>query len=333
MEIQDAPRVPGEVFSTAHAKHGLDALRETYPGADITKSDGDASRHRYAATRYLVGGALVGYDSTESLTIDRTTRHLADGVDMYAMVFHLDGHSVHDDRVIKTGDLELQDFTEPYKAKFSNFRSVSLFLPRATLAPKLEVPEAGAIRRVPGESPLVKLAAKTLMNLHEALPHMTVDEANRAIHPVVDLCATAVNGHVESTLARNALESSLGTRARQFIEDELETPELSVEYVQRRFRCSRSHLYRVFPEAGGINAYIKNRRLRASVRRMSDPKYSKRTISEIAFELGFSSASVFGRAFKRRYGVSPRDARRAPAALAGYRSAQTNTLHDWFTLI
>jgi AraC-like DNA-binding protein len=325
--------VPSVLFTTEGEKHGLEALRETYRGVNFTKPGGTPSEHHYSATRFSVGGAVIGHDTTEALNIDRTPQHLADGLDMYAMVFHLDGHSVYDDKIISTGDLEFQDFTEPYKGKFSDFRSLSLFLPRQLLTPKLDTPEAGAIRRVPRKSPLVKLACTTLMNFYRALPSMTADEASRAVHPVVDLCATAVNGHAESPLARSALQNSLGTRVRRFIEMDLESPDLSVEKIEKRFRCSRTHLYRTFPTPGGIASYIRDRRLRRANQKMRDPRHAHRSVTDIAYELGFSSSTVFGRAFKRRFDMTPRDARCDVASPIASIESPRQTLHDWFSMM
>nr|WP_291557272.1 helix-turn-helix domain-containing protein [Comamonas sp. SCN 65-56] len=42
---------------------------------------------------------------------------------------------------------------------------------------------------------------------------------------------------------------------------------------------------------------------------MCDPRASARSVSEIAFAWGFNDAAHFSRAFKNRFGCSPRDMR------------------------
>jgi len=322
------------VFSTEGAKHGLDAVRKTYRCADITTERGEPSQHRYRATRYMVAGTVVGHDRTDSLTIHRAPRHLADGVDMYALLFHLRGQSVQGQTVIETGDFALQDFAEPNKANFSTIEAVSLFMPRKLLAPKLDIPDAGAVRRVRGDSSLAKLASQMLVGFYEALPNMTMAEANRALHPVIDLCAIAINGHVDSCGAKSAVRQGLGLRIRRFIESHLESPELSVGHIQKHFRCSRSLLYRVFPSAGGIVDYIRERRLNRAMHRLVNPGDTQLSVTEIAAQLGFASSTVFGRSFKRRFGITPREARTSSSScLPIVEAERKRSLHDWFTAL
>ena len=56
--------------------------------------------------------------------------------------------------------------------------------------------------------------------------------------------------------------------------------------------------------------YIWAQRLDAARRALCDPACAARTVSEIAFSLGFNDAAHFSRAFRARFGCSPRDVRR-----------------------
>jgi AraC-like DNA-binding protein len=42
---------------------------------------------------------------------------------------------------------------------------------------------------------------------------------------------------------------------------------------------------------------------------LGDPRFVGRTISAIAFDAGFGDLSYFNRVFRRRYGLTPSDAR------------------------
>src|SRR5215472_2826247 len=77
---------------------------------------------------------------------------------------------------------------------------------------------------------------------------------------------------------------------------------------------SRSNLYRLFEDTGGIARYIRRERL-LEARAVLSNLETTQTISEIAEEFCFADASSFSRAFKREFGCSPGDAR--SAALAG----------------
>lgn len=58
-----------------------------------------------------------------------------------------------------------------------------------------------------------------------------------------------------------------------------------------------------------VAAWIRQQRLEASRRDLTDPNVASRSVAAIAKRWGFSSASQFTQAFKARYGMPPRDYR------------------------
>jgi AraC-like DNA-binding protein len=85
---------------------------------------------------------------------------------------------------------------------------------------------------------------------------------------------------------------------------------------------SRSHLYRLFEDAGGVARYIQRRRLHEAHAILSHPATTK-PISLIAEELCFPTS--FSRAFKREFGCSPSEARFA--ALGGSAHSAVPRVH------
>jgi AraC-like DNA-binding protein len=77
---------------------------------------------------------------------------------------------------------------------------------------------------------------------------------------------------------------------------------------------SRSNLYRLFEDDGGVARYIQSQRLLEAHAVLSDPA-TKKSISAIGEDLCFADASSFSRTFKREFGHSPGEVR--SAALAG----------------
>ncbi len=60
-------------------------------------------------------------------------------------------------------------------------------------------------------------------------------------------------------------------------------------------------------EGATPSAYIQERRLRMAAERLRRPDAP--CITEVAMAVGFNDLTHFGRAFRRRYGVTPRDYR------------------------
>ena len=77
---------------------------------------------------------------------------------------------------------------------------------------------------------------------------------------------------------------------------------------------SRSNLYRLFEDTGGVARFIQRERLLEARAVLSDPEKTQ-SISSIAEDLCFADASSFTRAFKREFDYTPREAR--AAALSG----------------
>ena len=73
---------------------------------------------------------------------------------------------------------------------------------------------------------------------------------------------------------------------------------------------SRSNLYRLFEDTGGVARYIQRERLFEARAILSDPS-TTRSISVISEDLCFADSSSFSRAFKREFGYAPSEARHA----------------------
>jgi AraC-like DNA-binding protein len=55
--------------------------------------------------------------------------------------------------------------------------------------------------------------------------------------------------------------------------------------------------------------FLLDRRLARAHRMLSDPRFAERSITSIAFDVGFGDLSYFDRAFRRRFGETPSDVR------------------------
>ena len=83
----------------------------------------------------------------------------------------------------------------------------------------------------------------------------------------------------------------------------------SNEELMREFDVSRTHLYRIFADKGGLASAIRERRLDAAFHRLRRAEAIDISITDVALDLGFSSSAQFARAFRARFAMSPSEAR------------------------
>lgn len=82
------------------------------------------------------------------------------------------------------------------------------------------------------------------------------------------------------------------------------TADLSIEALAQRTNCSPRHFSRLFKDAFGASPaeYVEALRLGEGAERLVN---SSAAVDTVAASVGYASASVFRRAFERRFGLSP----------------------------
>jgi signal transduction histidine kinase/ligand-binding sensor domain-containing protein/DNA-binding response OmpR family regulator len=99
-------------------------------------------------------------------------------------------------------------------------------------------------------------------------------------------------------------DEKLLERLMKCINDNLDNPDLTSEYLASEVGLSRVHLYRKLKELTNQSAtnYIRNIRLTKAAELLRQKKCS---ISEVAYLVGYRTPNHFSTAFKELYGVSP----------------------------
>ncbi|AWN54433.1 helix-turn-helix domain-containing protein [Methylobacterium sp. 17Sr1-1] len=128
--------------------------------------------------------------------------------------------------------------------------------------------------------------------------------------------------------AKQGRDAALSVRCRRYIEAHLRSPGLTPDSICREMGVSRSVLYRLFEDEGGVAGYIRARRLSTARSLLASADTSVR-VSEIGSALGFTDATSFSRAFKAAFGMSPSEA----IGLSGTSSDQTDIFGHWMRTI
>ncbi len=102
-------------------------------------------------------------------------------------------------------------------------------------------------------------------------------------------------------------------RVMRLISIRISADDLTPEWIAAKLGISRSRLYAAFTGGEGVARRIWDRRLTAARDALSDPTENG-TIGAIAGRFGFASEAHFSRAFRRKFGITPTDARRGTAS-------------------
>jgi AraC-like DNA-binding protein len=157
---------------------------------------------------------------------------------------------------------------------------------------------------------------RILLSLMDSTIHEIdhLDEARRSSvgQTMIELVRTMIGADLlQAKPVANPLDV-LRRRIKDFININLERPDLTVTMIARRMGCSVRYVYRAF-EADCLtpSEYIWDLRVQKAAAQLREAGGYAGEISEIAFALGFSSSAHFSRAFRHRYGVSPSQWRKA----------------------
>jgi AraC-like DNA-binding protein len=245
----------------------------------------------------------------------RTPGHIARSSDDYFLVsIQARGRGVvrqdGRDAVLSVGDFALYDSTRPYQLLFDDaFEQIVLKLPGERLRSELRETEALTATTVSGREGAGHLLLGMIRTLREDIDTLQPASALAVANGVLNIL---VAGLQTLPAARSPALSNLTAfhlaRIKRRIDARLDDPALSVGALAEELGMSVSQIHRVFKsEPLTPSQYIWERRVEACSRDLLDPRLAGRTVGDIAYGRGFSDAAHFSRAFRERFGCSPRE--------------------------
>jgi AraC-like DNA-binding protein len=163
-----------------------------------------------------------------------------------------------------------------------------------------------------GLGPLLASTVRSIWtHLRQGMPAQLGDGVAKGL---LDFVAAAYamehRPRVESSAA-----SARRSQIKRFIERHLRDSDLTAQSVAERLGLSSRYTRLVFAAEGeSVSSYILRRRLEECAHQLTNALWNRRSITETAFEWGFSSMSHFTRSFKDRFDVTPTEYRRSRAS-------------------
>ncbi len=266
--------------------------------------------------RYAVRDFVFTDSRTDALTLERSVARVSTDV-RRDYVFHLfaqgdigtvTGTPTKRSAANSTRGMVAFDLDQPFRVERPACHVLTLFVPKAVV--DTAFPGADSIhgRVVEQGSPLSQLVFDHAEALSRDLPQMNAAQAANELDAAAQLLIAAFRKQARlSGDTRAAVQVAVLSQVRRYIEANLHRAELSPSSVVDALELKRATIYRWFEHEGGLGAYIRNRRLREAASELI--RYPHLQVIDIAYGLGFKSASDFTRAFRRAYDMSPQDAR------------------------
>ena len=235
-----------------------------------------------------------------------------DNVAYYGLLLMLMGNESVECRgnyaLLKPGNFLLWDTTIPTSFRlYSKVKKITLFVPQSRMRNTLPHVDNLVGKTIDWQSGLGAVTSSLISALSLQAGSIDSRQEHAATETVRELISAWL--WIESTTIVGVTGANLISRIKDFIEENLDNTDLNPQNIARHFGLSVRYLHFLFKEDKfSVSHWILERRLercRSELVRTG----TRKNITDIAFHWGFNDSAHFCRAFKKRFGFSPREYR------------------------
>lgn len=212
---------------------------------------------------------------------------------------------------IEAGDMFIIDPSRPFSIETGEIVTHSMYLERDSLRavlPEVETLTARAVRCHEGAGAVFRGMSDAMFAAVDRLDESTADRLSDALPHL--LCAALAGVAGECAAPPSRLRLMHKQRILRFLRENLRNHELDAGMIANGVNLSTRYLYELFEGEGQpLMRWIWNCRLDRCRADLATSALTSRSIGEIAFYWGFNDVAHFSRAFRQRFGQSPRDFR------------------------
>jgi AraC-like DNA-binding protein len=206
-------------------------------------------------------------------------------------------------------DICISDGRLPFRADMHAGRRAFAVIPRAMIDRRAPWLRRGPLHKLDAASPFVDLARRHILELASG-GALTESTTNLLTENLCNLLTLASVTEVETNRLQSELQiEALLAYCRQHLHDAGLTPQRAADYLRVSVRTLHSRFKQVGKTFG---RWVLDNRLDACRTALGDPNQRGLSISEIVYRWDFNDLSHFNKAFRARYGQSPRACRADP---------------------
>lgn len=147
-----------------------------------------------------------------------------------------------------------------------------------------------------------------LVSLDEQFGNLPKEAAPEVLEATVSLLTSTLGATNE--ISDERCSKYLLQTIKAYIDKHLDNYNLSLARIATDNGISVRHLHRLFQDTdSSVSEHVLRGRLDRCKRDLGSPRNAHLTITEIAYRWGFSDSSTFSKAFRRQFGITPREYR------------------------
>lgn len=200
------------------------------------------------------------------------------------------------------------DMDQPLHVSRLASHHITFVVPTALVTPIFDDPGILHARVLATHLPSTWLIIRRSLELVGAIRSLSTLDRKRNLQSLLFLILNAFGAEAGLSGSKNALlRVALFDKVRRYVRANLGDHALSPDAVIGALGLSRPTIYRLFQHEGGLGTFIQNERLRAAAAELVH--LPGLPIKDVGYAFGFSSASVFTRAFRREFDITPQELR------------------------
>lgn len=304
---------PTSIIRTADAAQFIDEARARLPQMEFSPASGI---FRAELDTRVAGDAMAGYISSSPTLVHWSNRAASTTTNdhVFKLVWQVDGvGEMEQDRQhvrLDPGALALYRLSRPYELQTSgNYRVFVLWFDLSETLQWRQLADRYSGQALPMDS-----ATHAALAAIRSLFAMPRDESSETVMR----CAMELVFRSLQRLAHHdacvvvPMPSLRLEQVRKAAIAGLADPDFSPDALARLLKISRRSLYAEFQHHGMSTpaAFIRNLRLELCYAALVNPELGHCSVTDIAFENGFSDSTSFSRAFRQRYDIAPSQLRK-----------------------